>query len=171
LAIERLLRYIFGAVYAGEPVPVPMVSELPGLVTQLSSLAVRYHIDPARLATFLSAELGQTGGCWSGQLGGAPTSAWDLRRARQGAADLLALLRQAIQDGVVTVSLPPKEPRRTDLNAAEQAVWMVLAKGPLEGPKIAKDAGYGYDYIRAVLARLVQRGVVAKCRAGYQRVE
>jgi hypothetical protein len=64
---------------------------------------------------------------------------------------------------------PPKEQRRTDLNKAQQAVWEVLADGPMDGREIADKAGYTYDYIRAVLAALVNHGILRKCKAGYSR--
>jgi hypothetical protein len=59
--------------------------------------------------------------------------------------------------------------RRPDLNECEQAVWDVLAGGPLKGEDIADKAGYTYGHVRSVLPGLVERGVVTKCPAGYCR--
>jgi hypothetical protein len=106
-------------------------------------------------------------------------AAWEVRRLgdwEHHASQLLHLLNDVLawlnqQGNSPTKQDTPGEQRRPDLNKAEQAVWQVLGNGPMDGQEIADKAGYSYDYVRAVLADLVRRDVLLKCKAGYCRPE
>ena len=84
------------------------------------------------------------------------------RRLARVAQELSALLAAALDDERDAKGGPP----------LEQAVLAALAKQePLTGKQLASKTGYVYArYLRATLAGMVKRGVLARDQEGYRRV-